>query len=81
MSETPTVGIDHGDLVCPLCWSLCVVRIVKRFRYTEWVWWCSCGWTSETHREPRGPVAGLTNRLASWKRLNRWSDLRMPDVV
>lgn len=76
----PTVGIERGELVCPLCFSLCVPRVGKKLlRGVEWVWWCGCGWTSEVHSSPGTPAA-LQQRFASWRRLNRWSDLTLPNV-
>jgi hypothetical protein len=78
MAETgtsePHVVIDHGQRVCPECGSLCVTRFVDRkFGGCEWVWWCGCGWTSETHREPHRQAA-VVNRQLSWKTLNKWHE-------
>jgi hypothetical protein len=68
----PDVGIERGDLVCPSCWSLCLVRIDERWRSVEWVWWCGCGWSSEVHSSPRD-AGTLLQRFATWKSLNKWS--------
>ena len=75
MSKEAEVGIQAGNLVCPMCLSLCVVRSVKRLlRGIEWVWWCGCGWTSEPHRSPAGFAQHVT-RFSEWKRMNRWSEI------
>lgn len=72
---TPEIGLENGQVVCPKCWSLCVVRSIEHLRSLTWVWWCGCGWKSEEHTSPRN-AAEFIRRFDEWKKANGWTITR-----
>lgn len=73
MAKGAEVGIQRGQIVCPMCLSLALIRTVEKWRHVEWVWWCGCGWASETHVSPYD-TASLLQRFSNWRKLNNWPE-------